>query len=299
MKATSGPLPTGDGWIYEVKWDGMRVIAEVGPTGCGPGAPAASTPPPPSPSWAPPAPWPRSRPSSTARWWRSTTRAGPASSGCSTACTCRRRPTRPALGRGCPGRLRRVRPAAAQRPRPDRSALARAPPAPGPAGRRPAAGHRRGHRVRRRRGAAGGGPGPRPGGGGGQAPGDSPTSPAGGGARGSRSRSAGTTRWWSAAGAAASATARAGWARCCSATTTAPAAAPALRGPGRVRLHVGRAGPVDGAPGPAGHGRVPVRPATPAAAPQGRPLGAARGGGGDRLRRVDLRRTPPPSRLPG
>jgi bifunctional non-homologous end joining protein LigD len=33
MKATSGPLPTGDGWIYEVKWDGMRVIAEVGPDG--------------------------------------------------------------------------------------------------------------------------------------------------------------------------------------------------------------------------------------------------------------------------
>ena len=24
MKATTGPLPTGPGWIYEVKWDGMR-----------------------------------------------------------------------------------------------------------------------------------------------------------------------------------------------------------------------------------------------------------------------------------
>ena len=30
MKATSGPLPTGDGWVYEMKWDGMRVLAEVG-----------------------------------------------------------------------------------------------------------------------------------------------------------------------------------------------------------------------------------------------------------------------------
>ena len=28
MKATSGPLPTGDQWIYEVKWDGMRVLTE-------------------------------------------------------------------------------------------------------------------------------------------------------------------------------------------------------------------------------------------------------------------------------
>ncbi len=33
MKATSGPLPTGDGWVYEVKWDGMRVLTEVGPDG--------------------------------------------------------------------------------------------------------------------------------------------------------------------------------------------------------------------------------------------------------------------------
>jgi bifunctional non-homologous end joining protein LigD len=33
MKATSGPLPTGPGWAYEVKWDGMRVLAEVGPEG--------------------------------------------------------------------------------------------------------------------------------------------------------------------------------------------------------------------------------------------------------------------------
>jgi len=31
MKATSGELPTGPGWIYEVKWDGMRVIADVAP----------------------------------------------------------------------------------------------------------------------------------------------------------------------------------------------------------------------------------------------------------------------------
>ena len=27
MKATSGDLPTGDGWTYEVKWDGMRALA--------------------------------------------------------------------------------------------------------------------------------------------------------------------------------------------------------------------------------------------------------------------------------
>jgi bifunctional non-homologous end joining protein LigD len=29
MKATSGPLPTGPDWIYELKWDGMRVLTEV------------------------------------------------------------------------------------------------------------------------------------------------------------------------------------------------------------------------------------------------------------------------------
>jgi bifunctional non-homologous end joining protein LigD len=33
MKATSGPLPTGDGWVYEIKWDGMRVLADVTPDG--------------------------------------------------------------------------------------------------------------------------------------------------------------------------------------------------------------------------------------------------------------------------
>lgn len=33
MKATSGPLPAGDGWVYEIKWDGMRVLAEVTPDG--------------------------------------------------------------------------------------------------------------------------------------------------------------------------------------------------------------------------------------------------------------------------
>jgi bifunctional non-homologous end joining protein LigD len=33
MKAVSGPLPTGDGWVYEIKWDGMRVVAEVTPDG--------------------------------------------------------------------------------------------------------------------------------------------------------------------------------------------------------------------------------------------------------------------------
>jgi len=29
MKATAGDLPTGDGWIYEVKWDGMRAVVDV------------------------------------------------------------------------------------------------------------------------------------------------------------------------------------------------------------------------------------------------------------------------------
>ncbi|HET6954241.1 MAG TPA: non-homologous end-joining DNA ligase [Acidimicrobiales bacterium] len=33
MKATSGPLPTGDGWVYETKWDGMRVVADVSAAG--------------------------------------------------------------------------------------------------------------------------------------------------------------------------------------------------------------------------------------------------------------------------
>ena len=29
MKAVAGPLPGGDGWTYEVKWDGYRVLAEI------------------------------------------------------------------------------------------------------------------------------------------------------------------------------------------------------------------------------------------------------------------------------
>jgi len=29
MKATSGELPTGDDWLYEIKWDGMRIIAFI------------------------------------------------------------------------------------------------------------------------------------------------------------------------------------------------------------------------------------------------------------------------------
>jgi bifunctional non-homologous end joining protein LigD len=29
MKATIGDLPTGPGWVYELKWDGMRVVTEV------------------------------------------------------------------------------------------------------------------------------------------------------------------------------------------------------------------------------------------------------------------------------
>jgi len=33
MLATTGPLPTGPGWAYELKWDGVRVLADVGPDG--------------------------------------------------------------------------------------------------------------------------------------------------------------------------------------------------------------------------------------------------------------------------
>jgi bifunctional non-homologous end joining protein LigD len=33
MKATSGPLPVGPAWVYEVKWDGMRLLVEVGADG--------------------------------------------------------------------------------------------------------------------------------------------------------------------------------------------------------------------------------------------------------------------------
>lgn len=33
MKATTGTLPSGDGWAYEIKWDGMRVVADVTPDG--------------------------------------------------------------------------------------------------------------------------------------------------------------------------------------------------------------------------------------------------------------------------
>jgi bifunctional non-homologous end joining protein LigD len=33
MKATSGTLPTGDGWVFEIKWDGMRVVTDVTPDG--------------------------------------------------------------------------------------------------------------------------------------------------------------------------------------------------------------------------------------------------------------------------
>jgi bifunctional non-homologous end joining protein LigD len=29
MMASLGELPTGAGWSYEMKWDGIRVIAEV------------------------------------------------------------------------------------------------------------------------------------------------------------------------------------------------------------------------------------------------------------------------------
>ncbi|MEL7209426.1 MAG: non-homologous end-joining DNA ligase [Actinomycetota bacterium] len=31
MKAASGPLPSEDGWSFEIKWDGMRVLASIRP----------------------------------------------------------------------------------------------------------------------------------------------------------------------------------------------------------------------------------------------------------------------------
>lgn len=31
MKATAGPLPTEDGWAFEIKWDGMRIVASIDP----------------------------------------------------------------------------------------------------------------------------------------------------------------------------------------------------------------------------------------------------------------------------
>jgi ATP-dependent DNA ligase len=30
MKATTARLPVGAGWVYELKWDGMRAVVEVG-----------------------------------------------------------------------------------------------------------------------------------------------------------------------------------------------------------------------------------------------------------------------------
>ncbi len=39
MKAVAGELPADDGWVFEVKWDGMRAVVSVaGPTDDGPGA---------------------------------------------------------------------------------------------------------------------------------------------------------------------------------------------------------------------------------------------------------------------
>ncbi|MEV1292913.1 non-homologous end-joining DNA ligase [Pseudonocardia sp. NPDC049635] len=40
MLATPGPLPTGPDWSFEVKWDGMRVLASVTEGPGGPGDPA-------------------------------------------------------------------------------------------------------------------------------------------------------------------------------------------------------------------------------------------------------------------
>jgi bifunctional non-homologous end joining protein LigD len=34
MMAAPGPMPSGSGWSYEMKWDGVRVIAEVDEDGC-------------------------------------------------------------------------------------------------------------------------------------------------------------------------------------------------------------------------------------------------------------------------
>jgi bifunctional non-homologous end joining protein LigD len=31
MLATTGPLPTGPGWAYELKWDGVRAMVDIGP----------------------------------------------------------------------------------------------------------------------------------------------------------------------------------------------------------------------------------------------------------------------------
>lgn len=36
MKATSGALPEGDEWLYEIKWDGMRLVVTVEPGISGP-----------------------------------------------------------------------------------------------------------------------------------------------------------------------------------------------------------------------------------------------------------------------
>src|SRR4051812_26796729 len=30
MKATTAPLPPDDGWAFEVKWDGVRILSKVG-----------------------------------------------------------------------------------------------------------------------------------------------------------------------------------------------------------------------------------------------------------------------------
>src|SRR5215475_1095031 len=33
MLASAGPLPTGPGWAYELKWDGVRALVDVSPAG--------------------------------------------------------------------------------------------------------------------------------------------------------------------------------------------------------------------------------------------------------------------------
>ena len=93
MLATPGDLPAGPGWIYEVKWDGMRLLADVrdGRVDCAPAA-AVTSPPTSRSSRA----WWNSRPTccSTARWCCSNA-ASPASTRSPTACNPRPAPPGP------------------------------------------------------------------------------------------------------------------------------------------------------------------------------------------------------------
>jgi bifunctional non-homologous end joining protein LigD len=89
MLATTGPLPADDGrWSYEVKWDGVRALVAVEggrvtlTSRNGNDITAAY------PSCAASGSRSARRPRcSTARSWRSTSRAAPTSGGCSRGCT--------------------------------------------------------------------------------------------------------------------------------------------------------------------------------------------------------------------